>query len=103
MVSAARGPATTRLGGYPRHVTITFENHPGAPATAQFVVIGKQTTNLPVDLVMEESDVLRVESKAGHVTFEGRYFEEHGEIRGTIDAGSFELPLVLRRAALKAT
>jgi hypothetical protein len=91
------------LGGYPRHVTITFENHAGAAASAQFVIIGKQTTNLPVDLVTQEGDLLHVESKANRVTFEGRYSTERGEIRGTIELDSFELPLVLHRAAGKAS
>ena len=91
------------LGGYPRHVTISFENHAGAPATAQFVIIGKQTTNLPVDLVTEDGDFLHIESQANRVTFEGRYFKEAGEIRGMVELGSIELPLVLRRAAGNAS
>jgi hypothetical protein len=87
------------LGGYPRHVTITLENHASAPATATFVVVGKQTNNLPVDLVVEEGRFLRIESQSTRVSFEGRWFEETDELRGTIDVGPFELPLVLRRAA----
>jgi len=87
------------LGGYPRHVTITLENHPDAAATAKFVVVGKQTTDLPVDLVIEEDRFLRIESQAMHVAFEGRFIEESDEILGTIDLGALELPLVLRRSA----
>jgi hypothetical protein len=87
------------LGGYPRHVTITFENQAGAAATAKFVVVGKQTTNLPVDLVIEEGNFLRIESQANHVAFEGRFFKESGEIRGIVELGPLELSLVLRRSA----
>lgn len=87
------------LGGYPRHVTIELENHADAGATARFVIVGKQTTNLPVDLVIEEGNLLRIESQADHVAFEGRFFKDSGEIRGVVELGSFERPLVLRRAS----
>ena len=85
------------LGGYPRHVTITLENHAGAAATARFVIVGKQTTDIPVDLVTEDGNFLRVESLANHVAFEGRYDKASGELRGVVELGFGELPLVLRR------
>ena len=85
------------LGGYPRHVTIAIENHPNAGATATFVIVGKQTNNLPVDLVAAEGDVVRIESQATQVAFEGRFFRESGELKGIIELGSLEVPLVLRR------
>jgi len=86
------------LGGYPRKVTITLENHADAAATAQFVIVGKQTNDLPVDLVIEEGNLLRIESQAIHVAFEGRFYKESGEIRGSVELGPLELPLVLRRS-----
>jgi hypothetical protein len=86
------------LGGYPRHVTITLENHAGAAATAELVVVGKQTTTLPVDLVVEEGNFVRIESRENRVAFEGRFVKESGEIRGVFEMGPYELPLVLRRA-----
>lgn len=91
------------LGGYPRRVTITLENHAGAAATAQFVIVGKQTNDLPVDLVTEDGDVLRIESQASRVAFEGRFLKESGEIRGIVELGSLEVPLVLRRAIGRAS
>ena len=94
---AGRWIGEFELGGYPRHVTITIESHADAAATAQFVVVGKQTTNLPVDLVVQEGDSLRVESQANRVAFEGRVFMDRGEIRGIVELGPLELPLVLRR------
>ena len=87
------------LGGYPRQVTITLENHAAAGASARFVVVGKQTTDVPVDLVIEDGDLLRIESQATHVAFEGHFFKDSGEIRGNVELGALELPLVLRRAA----
>ena len=91
------------LGGYPRHVTITLENHADAVATARFVVVGKQTTDLPVDLVVEDGNFLRIESQANHIVFEGRIVRESGEIRGTFEMGPYELPLVLRRVSARAS
>jgi len=86
------------LGGYPRRVTITLENHANAGATATFVIVGKRTSALPVDLVTQEGDTLRLESRASQVTFEGRLSAQGREISGTIELGAIELPLVLRRS-----
>ncbi len=86
------------LGGYPRHVTIALENHAGAAATARFVIVGKQTTEIPVDLITEDGNFLRIESLANHVAFEGRYDKASGELRGAVELGFGELPLVLRRS-----
>jgi hypothetical protein len=87
------------LGGYPRHVTITLENKPDGAATAKFVVVGKQTTDLPVDLVVAEGNLLRIESQLYRVVFEGRFVNAAGEIRGVVEVGTNEAPLVLRRSA----
>lgn len=90
------------FGGYPRRVTITLVNHANAPATATFVIVGKRTNDLPVDLVVQDGDNLRIESGATQVMFEGRVFAQTGEIKGTIALGSLELPVVLRRAGGKS-
>jgi hypothetical protein len=87
------------LGGYPRHVTITLENHADAGATARFVIVGKQTNNLPVDRVIEDGNFLRIESRTSRVAFEGRIVKDRDEIRGVVELGAFEPPLVLHRAA----
>ena len=78
-------------------------NHAGAAATATFKVVGKQVTDLAVDLVVEEGEFLRVESSANRVTFEGRFARDRDEIAGSIDLGSFELPVVLRRRPRSAS
>jgi hypothetical protein len=96
---AAQWTGDFELGGYPRHVTITIENHGDAAATAQFVVAGKQTNVLPVDKVIEDGDFLRIESHAAHAAFEGRHAAATGEIRGVVELDELEVPLVLRRAA----
>lgn len=85
------------MNGYPRHVTLTLANHGASGATAQLVVVGKHTTNAPVDLVVEEDGFLTIESHEIGITYEGRLRKEAGEIEGTFTVGSFALPLTLRR------
>jgi hypothetical protein len=82
---------------------MTLANRADAAATATLVIVGKQTTNLPVDLVIEDGRFLRIESQTNRVVFEGRFVEEQDEIDGTFELGPFELPLVLRRAAGRAS
>jgi hypothetical protein len=91
------------LGGYPRQVTVRFENHQNAAATATFVIIGKRTTTLPVELVIDEGNFVRIESQVNRVTFEGRLIDGPDALQGTIDLGPVELPLVLRRSTQKAS
>jgi hypothetical protein len=86
------------LGGYPRQVTLAFVNRPEGGATARFVIVGKQKNDLPVDLVVQDGEIVRVESAATRIAFEGRLTEQGAEIAGTLELGALELPLVLRRA-----
>ena len=85
------------MNGYPRHVTLTLSNGPSGQGAAQFVVVGKRTTNAPVDLVTDEDGFLTIESHEIGITYEGRLKKEAGEIKGTFTLGPFELPLVLHR------
>ncbi|HTS85998.1 MAG TPA: hypothetical protein VMG61_12895 [Usitatibacter sp.] len=85
------------MNGYPRHVTVDIANHAGAPASVDFVVVGKATTKVPVDFVSEAEGMLRLESSAYRITFEGRVDPAQGRIVGTFENGPFELPLTLRR------
>ncbi len=59
------------------------------------MVVGKKTSNLPVDLVTQEGDFLTIDSHAA-ITYEGRFRKD--EIKGTFTQAGIELPLVLRRA-----
>lgn len=85
------------LTGYPRHVTLTFENHAGGGATATLIVVGKATTTVPIDLVVQEGANVRIESQAMGIAFEGRLDDAHAELQGAIEVGPIERPLVLRR------
>jgi len=85
------------LNGYPRHATLTLRNQPAGGASAQLVIVGKRTTNAPVDLVTDEKGFLTIESHEIGITYEGRLRKESGELRGTFTLGALELPLTLRR------
>jgi hypothetical protein len=90
------------MDGYPRHVTLTLANHKSAGASAQLVIVGKQTNNVPVNLITEENGFLTIKSPEFGITYEGRFGREASEINGTFTLGPFELPLVLRRTSTKA-
>ncbi len=83
--------------GYPRHVTLTLSNPGPDRAAAQLVIVGKRTTNAPVDLVMEENGFLTIESHEFGITYEGRLRKDAPEIKGTFSLGPVEVPLVLKR------
>jgi hypothetical protein len=91
------------LGGYPRHVTIAFENHGSAPATAQFLIVGKQRNVLPVELVVQDGAFVRIESPSTQINFEGQLVPDSSELRGIVELGPMEIPLALRRAAGRAS
>jgi hypothetical protein len=86
------------LGGYPRQVSLAFVNRPEGGATARFVIVGKQKNDLPVDLVVQDGEIIRVESASTRIAFEGRLVRDGAEIAGTLEVGALELPLVLQRA-----
>jgi len=91
------------LGGYPRRVTLTVENRAEGAATATLVIVGRQTTALPIDIVSQEAAGLRIESRASRVTYEARLDPARDELAGTLELGSVELPLRLRRAPGRAS
>ncbi len=84
--------------GYVRHVTLKLRNRGAEGAAAEFVVVGRRTNNLPVDLLTQEGDNLTVDSHATGISYEARFDPAAGELKGTIFQGPIEAPLVLRRA-----
>ncbi len=86
------------LFGSPRKVTIKLVNRGAEGAAAEFVIIGKNTKNLPVDLVTQEGDLLTIDSHESGISYEGRFEKAASEIKGTFIQAGIELPLVLRRA-----
>jgi hypothetical protein len=87
------------LGGYPRDVTLVSTNAPGNAATATFVIVGKQENVLPVDLVVEDGEFVRVESPSYGVVYEARIGAAASELAGTVTLGSTAVSLVMRRAS----
>jgi hypothetical protein len=90
------------MGGYPRHVTVDFANRAGSAAKVDFVVVGKATTQVPIDFVSEQEGLLRLESRAYRINFEGRIHTGEGRIAGTLELGPTAVPLVLRREGGKS-
>jgi hypothetical protein len=84
------------LYGYPRTVTIKLTNHGNDGATAEFVVVGRKTTIVPVDLIKQEEKFLTVDSHDTGITYEGAFNPETREIKGAFIQGALEIPLVLQ-------
>jgi len=82
--------------GYTLKATLQIANHAGAPATAQFRVVGKRDTNLPVDRVTQEGEWLTVSAAEYQIAYEGQF--RAGEIAGIFRQGPEEQPLTFRRA-----
>jgi hypothetical protein len=84
------------LNGNKLKATLKLTNA-GGRATAQFLVVGKRETNIPVDLVRQEGDLLMVVSSLYRITFEGRYRKDAAELTGTFAQGPVETPLSLKK------
>lgn len=89
------------LGGYPRHVTLDIANDGANKPKVDFVVVGKQTTKLPIDLVNEVEGILHIESRLYGTTLEARVSADR--IEGTLEVGANEIPILLRRSAEKTS
>jgi hypothetical protein len=81
--------------GYARHVTLKLKNQNGGAAAAEVVIVGKRVNNLPVDLVIQEGDVLTIESHQSGIGYEGRLGKGGAEMTGTITQGPLEAPITL--------
>ena len=90
-----RWVGTYEMDGYPRQVTVNIAAPPGAKPKLEFIVVGKKTTNVPIDFFTELDGTLRFESNPYRMVYEG--VVGPAQIRGTISAGPVEVPLVLRR------
>jgi hypothetical protein len=94
----------TALMGNPIHARLTLANPPGAAASAKFMIVGRREHDLEIDLVTQEGDLLTVEAHDGGATFtfEGRLHAGANEVKGALQQGSMEAPLVLRRGPAPA-
>ena len=73
------------------------EQRAAGRASAKFVIVGKKTTDVPVDLVRQDPPIVIVQSNAFQITYEGRLRKDTGQIIGTFTQGPYELPLNLHR------
>jgi hypothetical protein len=87
------------LGGYAREVTLTLANRAPDQAAGQLVIVGKRTTTLDVDLVVQGREFITLRSSAADFRIEGRFVAAEGTIEGAIVQGAFDAPIVLRRQA----
>ena len=85
------------LFGYVRKVTLKLTNNSDKGATAEFVIVGKKVNNLPVDLIIQENNLISVYSHETGISFEGRFLKGTNEIRGSTVQGPIEVPLTLKR------
>ena len=85
------------LGGYAREVTITLANRAAKPAGGQLVVVGKRTTTLDVDQVVQGRQFVSLHASAADFGIEGRFDADAGTIVGSMSQGPFEAPIVLHR------
>jgi len=81
--------------GYPRKVTLKLQNHAPAPASAEWVIVGRKVNNLPVDRITQQGDFITIEAGTVGISYQGRL--ENGEIHGTVVQGPIEVGLVLHR------
>jgi len=86
------------LGGYARQVTLTLAMD-GENASAQMVIVGKRTSEIPFDLIRQSERFLTLQSAETGVSYEGQWRTANGEIVGTFQQGPFEAPLTFRRAS----
>ena len=86
------------LGGVRREVTLKVANGPDGRGRGEIVVVGKRTTTLPVDRVVQGREFVSFESSAVDYRIEGRWATPDGSIQALVVQGPFEAPIVLRRA-----
>ena len=94
----------TALMGNPIHARLALANQPGGAASAEFMIVGRREHNLEVDVVTQEGDLLIVEAHEAGATFiyEGSLHVGANEVRGALQQGPLEAPLILRRAPAPA-
>jgi len=105
ITSALAGTWTGRyeLGGFPREVTLTLANGPGGTGGGQLVIVGKRTTTLQVDQVVQGREFVTLRASSAGFSIEGRFAPQDGVIDGAVSQGPFEAAIVLHRQAGEKT
>ena len=85
------------LGGSPRDVTLTLVRGAGGVATGTLKIVGRRTTELALDRVMQTPHFIELDAGAAGIRIEGRWQAAAGRIDGSFTQGPFEAPLSLQR------
>jgi hypothetical protein len=96
---AGRWTGRYEMGGYAREVTLTLANRPDSGGAGQLVVVGKRTTTLDIDRVVEGRQFVTLGASAAGLRIEGRFAAADGTISGSVILGGLEVPIELRRQA----
>jgi len=96
---AGRWTGRYELGGVAREVTLTLANGADGSGGGQLVIVGKRTTTLQVDEVMQGREFVTLRASAADFRIEGRFSPQAGVIDGAMAQGPFEAPLVLRKSS----
>jgi len=99
ITAALAGKWTGRyeLGGFAREVTLTLANGADGNGAGQLVIVGKRTTTLQVDQVLQGREFVTVRASAANFVIEGRLAVQDGVIDGGVSQGPYEAALVLHR------
>ena len=90
------------LDDYPRDVTVKLAVGMTGVAAGELLVVGRRTTTLTIDRVVQGSQFIVLKATAADFRIEGRWSAAEGTIRGEMLQGPFEAPLVLRRTGAGA-
>lgn len=85
------------LGGSPRDATLTLVQGPSGMATGTLKIVGRRTTELVLDRVIQTPHFIEFDASAAGIRIEGRWQAGAGRIDGSFSQGPFEAPLSLQR------
>lgn len=83
-------------------IKLKLANQAAGKGSGQLILIGKQETVLPVDLIMQDGSLLSLELFEPGVTYDAQFHKESNEITGQFSVGGTEIPLSLKAAPTTA-
>jgi hypothetical protein len=81
-------------------VKLSLTSKDGA-ASANLVFVKDKDLPVSVALVRQEDSTLRVETAGGKISLEATFDQEASEIRGAMQIGGTDVPIVLRKGDAK--
>jgi hypothetical protein len=86
--------------GSTMQVKLSLTNKDGA-ASANLVFVRDKDLPVLVTLVLQEDSALRVETASGKISLEATFDQQAAEIRGAMEIGGADVPIVLRKGNAK--